>query len=389
MKIYVRYALFGVVKYFLAALFCLSVTLLFVLVVQTSLEIDVPILFVLRLVPYLLPVIFSIALPIASLFAATIFFARMGANNEIIALKAMGIAPWRVLVPIWAFMILVSLSGVWFNDLSTSWSRMKQKQALLEGFESMLIDCLRTEKRFEAPMNKYEISVTDVLDDGTLINPKFSGEPAGFNGQADSAKIEVDYDAENPAVHMRLYNAEVEAERARGYMPVAYDFSIPLNEVFSSKTRVDPPITEIKKALNNSENEREQYRRSMASSAMFSFLCGNLDGTATEGWKERASREQFFDGQKRRFQTLFPRFCAAGFACFFFVWVGAPYAILLNKRDFISSFFCAFIPIITIYYVFFIAGLQGAKSGALPPSATWLGNIALGIMGFYFLKKIH
>ncbi len=389
MKIYVRYIMFGVIKIFLSTLVVLTIGLLLFLVVQMSIKSGVPFFLSFKLTPYLIPEIFSMALPAASLLATTVFFARMGANNEIIALKSLGIPPWRVLTPIWIFVLFVSLFGIWFNDLSMSWTRMQIKHVLLEGFETTLLTQLRTEKRFVTPTGQYEIKVTDITDDGELINPEFSGKIGGVNGVAESAKIEVEFNVENPTVHIHLANAEVETTQAKGFIPVSYDFSIPLNEVFRSKTRVDPPASEVKKALDNMEIEQKAYRRSLVSKAMFSFLSGNLNGAANEDWKNRTANEKNYERQRNRYKLTIPRICAAGFSCFFFVWVGAPYAVLIKKADFSYAFFTSFLPIVGIYYTLFTFGLQSAKNGALPPIAIWLGNVALGIIGIFLLKKIH
>ncbi|MBQ2557068.1 MAG: LptF/LptG family permease, partial [Thermoguttaceae bacterium] len=151
MKIYYRYVLGGVTKLFVTTLLIFTVALLFLLVVQMSLKTGFPFTYSFRLTPYLVPEIFAIAIPASALFAVTIFFAKMGGNNEIIGLKSLGIAPWRILYPVWILMFGVSVCGVWFNDLSTSWTRLEMNRVLLEGVETMLLSQLRTENRFVAP----------------------------------------------------------------------------------------------------------------------------------------------------------------------------------------------------------------------------------------------
>jgi lipopolysaccharide export system permease protein len=389
MKIYVRYVLFGVVKIFTFALFISTFLLLFLLVAETTFGSKVPLSLAFQLIPYLIPEIFSMALPVASLLAVTVFFARMRSNNELIALKSMGIAPWRVLVPVWIFMTGVSVFGIWCNDLSISWTRMQITHVLLEGFETTLLNQLRTEKRFVTPTGQYEIKVSDVTEDGVLLNPEFSGKIGGINGAAESAKIEVDFNVENPVVHIHLTNAEVEATPGQGFLQASYDFPIPLTEVYRSKKRVDPPATKVKEALENLEAKHKAYHRALASNAMFAFLCGNLNGTANEDWKNRAETEKHFFRQQCRYKHTIPRITAAGFSCFFFVWIGAPIAILWKKADFTFAFFASFSISVLLYYPLYTIGLQAAKTGTLPPTATWMGNVALGILGIFLLKKIH
>lgn len=389
MNVFVRYVLFGVIKNFIAVLFLCTLTFLFVVIIQTTIKNGAPFFLTLRLAPYFIPYTFSVALPISALFAVTVFFSRMGGNNELIALKAMGIAPWKILAPVWLFMVLVSISGIWFNDLSTSWTRMQVKRALLNGFESILLSKLKTDGHFITLDGNYEIKVSEVLEDGTLLNPEFSLKVDGVNGTGDSAQISVDYNPDNPLVNIHLYKAEIQGEHVEFYIPINYEFSIPLSAAFKENSRVDPPAKEIKQALINLASEKKRFHKSLASKAMFSFLTGSLTGTVTPEWKQRMETEWYYNRQKRRFRLTIPRICAAGFSSFFFAWVGAPYALKSKKADMMYAFLCSFLPIAGIYYAFFSLGLETAKNGILPSYAVWMGNIVLGFIGIHYLKQIH
>ena len=99
MKLFSRYAFFQTLKIFFIALAAATFGLIFFSVVETSLKRGLPLTLPLLMTPYMLPDILSKTLPIAALISVTFFFSRMAGNNEIIALKALGIAPWRVLFP--------------------------------------------------------------------------------------------------------------------------------------------------------------------------------------------------------------------------------------------------------------------------------------------------
>jgi len=391
MRIYTRYVLFQTIKLFSIALIFSTVGLLFFFIVKTSEE-GVPYALSFRLTPYVVPDLLSKSLPIASLMAATLFFAKMGGNHEIIALKALGVAPWRVLAPVWIFMFIVSLSSVWLNDLSTSWSRMQMKRVLLEGLESTILTQLREEGRFTTPDNKCVVEASKVEPDGTLIGLSFSAKIAGdeeISGDADSAKIVVDLASEKPLVNILLNNTEVTTSRSRAFLPKNFKLPVPLDQFFRSSYRVDPSATKIKEALDNLEAEKKTFDRKLASSAIFDLLCGNITTTSQEEWKERADFEKRLKKQRYRFNLTIPRVWASGFACFFFTWVGAPFAVWFNKSDYTAAFFACFLPVLIVYFPLFTFGLEGAKSGAVPPCFVWLGNVALGFIGWYFLKKIH
>ncbi len=389
MKLFPRYAFVQTLKIFAVALAATTVGLLFFLIVETSLKRGLPIALPLRMTPYMLPDILSKTLPIASLISVTFFFSRMAGANEIIALKALGIAPWRVLFPVWVFMFFVSLSSVWLNDLSMSWSRQQMTRTLLEGFESTILAQLREENRFATPDGDYVVETSEVTDDGVLINPTFNAKAGELTGSAETAKLEVDFDAANPVVRVLLYNTEFYAENIEIKFSKSFVLPLPLNEFFSSSYRVDPSAAKINEALDELNADRERNRRRLASAAIFAFLRGDLSETSRPSWKERKSYENHISKRENRYRLIVPRVWASGFSCFFFAWVGAPFAIWFNKADYTAAFFACFLPVLVVYYPLFMFGLEGAKSGVVSPIFAWTGNVALGIVGFWFLKKIH
>lgn len=387
MKLFSRYAFFQTLKIFFIALAAATFGLIFFSVVETSLKRGLPLTLPLLMTPYMLPDILSKTLPIAALISVTFFFSRMAGNNEIIALKALGIAPWRVLFPIWIFMFFVSLSSVWLNDLSISWSRQQMTRTLLKKFEATMLSQLRAEKRFATYDGDYVIEVSDVNEDDLLISPIFTAKGGAFTGFGETARIKVDYEA--ALIHVHLYNTEFYAKNYEMQFSKKFVLTLPLNEIFRSAYRVDPSAAKIKEALADLAAEREGNRRKLASTAIFAFLRGDLQETSHPIWKERVDFEERVADKENRYRLIVPRVWASGFSCFFFAWVGAPFAIWFNKSDVTAAFFSCFLPILAIYYPLFMFGLEGAKSGAVSPIFAWTGNVALGIAGCWFLKKIH
>ena len=387
MKLFPRYAFFQTLKIFVVALAAATLAFLFFFIIKTSLDLGAPIALALQMTPYILPDLLSKTFPLAALLSVTFFFSRMASANEIIALKALGTAPWRVLFPIWVFMFFISLSSVWLNDLSLSWSRQQMTRTLLHKFEETLLAKLRAENRFATSDGDYIVEVSDVSDDGLLISPTFTAQGGEITGFGETARIEVDYEA--ALVHIRLYNTEFYAKNVEMQFSKNYALTLPLNEIFRSAYRVDPPAAKIQEALADLSAEREENRRKLASTAIFAFLRGDLQETSHPVWKERAAKESKIADRENRYRLIVPRVWASGFSCFFFVWVGAPFAIWFNKADYTAAFFSCFLPILGIYYPLFMFGLEGAKSGAVSPIFAWTGNVALGIVGCWLLKKIH
>jgi lipopolysaccharide export system permease protein len=79
---------------------------------------------------------------------------------------------------------------------------------------------------------------------------------------------------------------------------------------------------------------------------------------------------------------------AGGFACLCFALVGVPMAVRLRNRDFLTSFFLCYLPILIVYYPAMIYGADAAKNGNLPAIFVWAGNAMLMLWGVWLLRRV-
>ena len=133
---------------------------------------------ILRLMPYLLPTALLFGVPAALLFAVTTSFGRMSAGGEIIALKALGISPGVVLMPIGVLAVLLSLVTFWLNDIAFSWGEIGSRQVVVDAFEEIAYGVLRKKHSFSSQL--FSVYVQKV-EGRTLINATFK-----FQESADS-----------------------------------------------------------------------------------------------------------------------------------------------------------------------------------------------------------
>ena len=396
MRIYTRYVFFGVLSLFVRCLLVLfALTPVFV-IIQTSFQ-GYPASLGIKAIPYKAPELLSIFIPIFGVIAIAYRFSKMRANNEIIALKAMGIAPWRIIAPIYIMMFVVSLANVWLTDLSAYWGKGMFRNTIINGFESTIISQLKKNRTFALPGNKYVIDVSAVTEDNVLINPVFTCKKEDLNISAERAEIEVqNNDDLGPIVVVKLYNTEANTPNAVAALPQEYPIELPINDFFKS-FRIDPPASKSKEALAALDAERQNYHRTLAAQASFALLSGNLFETSHQEWRSREWREREFTRRRNGYRLLAPRAWATGFSCFFFAWLSAPFAICYNPEELKTKYRIPEIPtplvacVITLapYFMCFQIALHNAKSGVLPPLSIWLGNLILGLLGAYYLKKAH
>ena len=139
-----RYVILELLKVFVVALVALTVLMLIIGLVQRAVQEGMGPLPVLRLIPFVLPDALRFAIPGTMLFAACSVYGRMAADNEIIAIKSLGITPYVVVWPALVLGFVVSLAAVWLNDVAVSWGRLGANRVILQSVEEIAYGMLRT-----------------------------------------------------------------------------------------------------------------------------------------------------------------------------------------------------------------------------------------------------
>ena len=117
-------------------------------------------------------------------------------------------------------------------------------------------------------------------------------------------------------------------------------------------------------------------------------MAGEFDRLTGTEWDRRAAESANMEKLLCRLRLEPYRRWSAGFSCLCFVWVGAPMAVWRRNRDFLTSFFLCFLPILIVYYPLLAYGIDGAKNGTIPPVAVWTGNVLLLVWGTWLLRKV-
>ena len=140
--------------------------------------------------------------------------------------------------------------------------------------------------------------------------------------------------------------------------------------------------------MANIRKEEEKFRRQNAAQTVFAVVKGDYDSWQGPEWGERWDYEEFLKYRYNRANLATPRSFATGFTCFFFTWIGIPLSVWMNCSDYVTSFFVSFLPTLVIYYPLLMLGYSCAK-GMDAPEICWIGNVVLGLIGFWILKKVQ
>ena len=155
-----RYVLFELIAVFSITLAGITLLLILVGVAQKALSEGLGPGPVLRMVPYVVPVALQVSVPATILLAACSVFGRMSADNEIVAIKSLGISPMVVVYPALVLAFLVSLIAVWINDIAVSWGRTGIYRVVVESVEEVAYGRLRTQRAYTT--RQFSINVKDV-----------------------------------------------------------------------------------------------------------------------------------------------------------------------------------------------------------------------------------
>jgi lipopolysaccharide export system permease protein len=310
----------------------------------------------------------------------------------VVATKALGISPMTLVWPALLVGFGLSLVGVWLNDLAFSWGAVGVQRVVVQSVEEIAYGMLRTQRSYAN--QRFSIVVKEV-EGQRLIRPIIN-----FQANNDmpplmiiAAEAEFQSDLPNNTMRLILIDCEIEAGgKLQGFFPGRMVREFPLEFLSARDNKhgspAHLPLREIPGEIVAQVERIKTLEQSFAAESAVALVTGKLDDLSEDQWKQR--RKQLADARSRlhRLRTEPWRRWAAGFSSLCFVLVGAPLSIQMRKSDFMSTFGFVFIPILLIYYPFFMGSLDRAKSGELPPYCVWVANLVLVAIGVWLLRKV-
>jgi len=385
-----RYLILELTKVFLVTLTFMTLLMVMVGVVQESIREGLTPITIVKLIPYTLPNALCFAIPGTILFSVCNVLGRMSANNEIVALKSLGISPMTVLWPIFVVAFILSLMTVVLNDFAVSWGRQGIYRVVLHSVQNTIYAKLNAEKSYRR--NDVAISVQDVdgLDlYGLVVEVHASGSEQPFYLTAKRARLEVNI--EKNTLVITTEEGLVQGDSLKVQIDQD-EIELPLEDVSRKKDKsLSPsnlPLRLISYELEKQEKDVHSQRQQLAVNAAMQSLGGDVLAMSDKNWTYAREKLDASEYRKHRLYAEPWRRWANGFSCLCFVLVGAPLAIHLQKADFWTIFAACFLPILIVYYPLLMLGVGYAKTGEMPPYSVWLGNVALLVAGGYLIQKI-
>lgn len=381
MYILTRYVVWEVLKFFLAALVALTLVVTLCMGLKKGLSEGWPALVMLHTMPYMLPEMFGITIPVAMLYSVSSVFGKMSGANEVVALKSLGVSPMAVVWPIVVLASFLSLGTVWMYELAATWSKPSVQRIACDSIEEIALSMLQKNRSFDC--DQFSVIVKRVTPPGDgetktkLIQPTIILKgPPKITLTAAEAWLDTDWETHQLKIVCRQGTVDIEGQM-RASFPDEQEYPVPIpvplrqryHRDWVAMSEIPDTIAELQTTLRRLERLRE------ASRAL--------------GAAESPDDESKISEYRRlilRLRAEPYRRWANGFTCLCFALMGTPVAMLWRHADVLTNFFVCFLPILAVYYPLLMLGEDLSTSGKMWPISFWIANAVLALPAIALLR---
>ncbi len=309
---------------------------------------------IVRLVIYSLPGIVVWTFPMSMLLAALLTFGRLSGNSEIIAMKACGISFKRLMMPVVAFALGVSIFSIAFNEY------------VVPAANQAYSDLVRYEIQGNTAPASQDHIIIKQIENGSIQRLVYARRYNAETGKLDSLSIQ-EFDK---GTMVRVENAEYaewQGDEWVMYNGVLYDLSQPNTErMMKFDSQVLPIKQNPKKIIQGQKDADEMTIKELHEQI-------------------NIMKSQYVDTKKLETE-LYQRFTIP-MASLVFALIGAPLGIQPNRSSSSIGFGISIIIIFIYYTLMTLSGAIGQNSFIPPAVAVWIPNIVGLLVGCYLIRK--
>lgn len=389
MYILTRYVVWEVLKFFLAALSALTLMVTIGMGVKEGMQLGLPPSVLVRIIPFMLPEMLGITIPAAMLYSVSSVFGRMTGDNEVVALKSLGINPMAAVWPVLVLAAFLSLGTVWMYEVAATWCRPSRSQIACDSIEEVAYSMLQKKRSFDC--EQFSITVKGV-DKHRLLHPTIIMKGPQISITAAEAELFTDF--KNRQLRITCRQGEVDIEgRMRMSFPDKQEYYIPIGDIAPPRFHRDwVSLGDIPRLIKILKADRADAQARLLQ--LENLRDANNDLGVPESEKDAAQIKAVaykVDDYRiliLRLKTEPYRRWSNGFTCLCFALIGIPVAMLWKHSDALTNFFVCFLPILAVYYPLLMFSEDLTISGVLPPIFFWMSNVAISIPAFLLLRKI-
>jgi len=305
-----------------------------------------------KILSLVFPEVFSFTLPMSALAAVILAVGSFAQNNELRAMKAIGINPIKIMYPVLIIAFLISLFALVFNDQVVTESNFAKRKLVKQIiFKNPM--ALFVPNKFIKEIDNYIFHVKGVNGsrlDQVIIYQLQKDKPTRTI-IAEHGKIITSPTLDE--LTLELYNGTIDEPNEDELYKLDFE------------TYTLPPM-KLQSAAGMEKKTKE---------LQFHELLTRLKQSPTLPLKDRL-----------RLRTEFHKKIAFSLGTFVFVLIGLPTAIIVKHGELIWSFGISMMMVV-VYYVLYIWAGSMAINGILPPEiALWLPNFVLIGLGLFLMR---
>ena len=324
-------------------------------------------LYLIELLIYVMPATIVLSLPMAVLVAILLALGRLSTDNEIIAMKAHGIAFHQLMLPLLSIAVVMSIADLVLIDYALPRANLAYaslQRDIRRHKPAFVLEEATVMKELESEGKLWMYESMDA-ESGRMQNVKiwdniWSGRPRFSYAQ------EANLGFEDGRAMLTLYDG-------RTYEPATSS----LDEFRITEFQQQRLALQLTEDIQRGEF-RNQNPRSMRISQLKTFI-GTLKSTL-----QTSSNKDYTVRKILSAEVEYHKKFSIPFACFIFGLIGIPLGLMVKKGGRMLGFGIG-LAVIVVYYLLLQVGQNAGMNGMLPPIlAMWLPNIVIGVCGIAF-----
>jgi lipopolysaccharide export system permease protein len=388
-----RYVFGELTRAFLFVLSAVTVLTIFAGVIQQAMEKGLSIEHTLLILPYVIPSMMPFTIPAALLMTVCLVYGRLSGDHEVTAAKAAGISVMSLLWPSLILGGFLSVVSLFLTDQVIPWAETQIERTIVRAMEDILFEKLRSQNGFKDPKHGIIITVAGI-DEHDLIRPVIQMRK---KSKGDEPESWTTIRAETATIHLQPKIRKVQVTLKNWYGTLPGNQSLRNRDKLSltfpwdgdarkpkarylAVTQIDEEMATVAR-----ETARTQDRQTIES--LFALTLGDFDALAAPSSTSKSLKER--TGWYHKLHTEKHSRYALACSCFFFALLGGPFAVWQGKNQFLTSFLFCFGPIVAVYYPLVLGMMTQAKKGNIDPLiGMWLGNLVLGVVAVWVLRRV-
>ncbi|WZO99718.1 LptF/LptG family permease [Isosphaeraceae bacterium EP7] len=392
-----RYILGEIFRSFLLALTAITGIFVLFMVMAQATNAGLSPRDILRLIPFVVPTSLPYTVPVALLFAVTVVFGRIAADNEVVAIKTAGLSAMAVLKPAYAFGLALSVLLFFLSGGLIPKANNYAKKVVFENFEDLIYKTLKKDRELNNGFPFY-IKVRDVVGK-TLIEPTFKRRapklgPNSYDAIVQAATAEIQFDLDAHVAKVYLNGSTIQTTGTSQVVALVHDkiLEIPMpgdNKMLQDKKVQEMTTSELKVRYAENKVKIATERQRQAIESAMSIGAGMFQKVNWASVQKVFIDYNYWEQECNKVETERQLRTALAAGSIFFVMLGAPMGIRAARGDFLSAFIACFVPIIMIYYPLTLFGVNLGKEGVMTPwVALWVGNLVLAVLALLVIRPV-